>query len=85
MAQSFGFWRIAVSNLAAVFIVAMTVPLISFCKEHVIHLISVEFAADLVVRLDGVQTGSKQGRTKCDLEPKPLRGFMYITVIAWLA
>ena len=46
MAQSFGFWRIAVSNLAAVFIFAMIVPVISFYKEHVIHLMRVEFAAD---------------------------------------
>ena len=46
MAQSFGFWRIAVSNLVAVFIAAMIAPVISFFKEYVIHLMRVGFAAD---------------------------------------
>lgn len=37
MAQSFGFGRIAVSNLVAVFIAFMIAPVISFFKEHAIH------------------------------------------------
>ena len=33
MDQSFGFWRIAVSNLAAVFMFIMIAPAISLCKR----------------------------------------------------
>jgi hypothetical protein len=52
MAQSFGFWRIAVSNLVAVFIAEMIVPVISFCKKDVLRLMSGEFADEQVARLD---------------------------------
>ena len=60
MAQSFGFWRIAVSNLVAVFVVVMIAPVISLYKKGVLRLMSGEFAGEQVARFDWGRSGSKR-------------------------
>lgn len=52
MAQSFGFWRIAVSNLVAVFIFQMIAPVISLCKKNVLCLMCGEFVDEQKAWLD---------------------------------